>query len=665
MALFSSPLPPLPSPSPTPASLPATVLAPGPQDTLATADTPALIDASTGRTLTYAALRGRVAAAAAGATARLGLAKGDVALLMGPNDVDWVVAAHAVVAAGGVVSPAGARGTVGEVERQLRAGGAVAVFVGVDCLPVVRAVVAQRAAQRRRGGEEDDSVAAAAVVAPRVGGDALVIVVLDGNEGDGAWRATPGHDGFLSFSDLVDAGIPLAAAAAAASAAAGDGGAPAPALSPVPIDAAMDVAALPFSSGTTGISKGVVLTHANLIANVRQLDAHAQAAATAAKADGAGGDDGGVGGGGSGRCAAPPATPERDTVLAVLPLSHIYGFSLFCCHCLHVRSTVVLLRAFALPDFLTAIASHRVSLVYVVPPLVAALAAHPLVASFNLSSLRRMVCGAAPLPDSTARAATARLGVPITQGFGLTETSPVTHLAPPGAGTSLDAAADLLGCIGVPVASTECKVVDMETGEPLPAGAEGELCIRGPQVMRGYLAEPPPPRASTPADAAEPSPATDATAAAALPRRALTLNTRCIDADGFFHTGDLVTVRPDGVFRVVGRAKELIKYKGVAVPPAEVEAVLLDHPSIVDTAVVGVPDGEAGELPRAYIVLAPGAVLSPADVAAWVHARVSPHKRLRGGVVAVAAIPKSPAGKVLRRLLVQESAVGGVGGATA
>ncbi|KAK1859303.1 hypothetical protein I4F81_001900 [Pyropia yezoensis] len=657
MALFSSPLPPLPSPSPTPASLPATVLAPGPQDTLATADTPALIDASTGRTLTYAALRGRVAAAAAGATARLGLAKGDVALLMGPNDVDWVVAAHAVVAAGGVVSPAGARGTVGEVERQLRAGGAVAVFVGVDCLPVVRAVVAQRAAQRRRGGEEDDSVAAAAVVAPRVGGDALVIVVLDGNEGDGAWRATPGHDGFLSFSDLVDAGIPLAAAAAAASAAAGDGGAPAPALSPVPIDAAMDVAALPFSSGTTGISKGVVLTHANLIANVRQLDAHAQAAATAAKADGAGGDDGGVGGGGSGRCAAPPATPERDTVLAVLPLSHIYGFSLFCCHCLHVRSTVVLLRAFALPDFLTAIASHRVSLVYVVPPLVAALAAHPLVASFNLSSLRRMVCGAAPLPDSTARAATARLGVPITQGFGLTETSPVTHLAPPGAGTSLDAAADLLGCIGVPVASTECKVVDMETGEPLPAGAEGELCIRGPQVMRGYLAEPPPPRASTPADAAEPSPATDATAAAALPRRALTLNTRCIDADGFFHTGDLVTVRPDGVFRVVGRAKELIKYKGVAVPPAEVEAVLLDHPSIVDTAVVGVPDGEAGELPRAYIVLAPGAVLSPADVAAWVHARVSPHKRLRGGVVAVAAIPKSPAGKVLRRLLVQESAL--------
>lgn len=241
----------------------------------------------------------------------------------------------------------------------------------------------------------------------------------------------------------------------------------------------------------------------------------------------------------------------------------------------------------------------------------------------------------------------------------------MTHLAPPGAGTSLDAAADLLGCIGVPVASTECKVVDMETGEPLPAGAEGELCIRGPQVMRGYLAEPPPPRASTPADAAEPSPATDATAAAALPRRALTLNTRCIDADGFFHTGDLVTVRPDGVFRVVGRAKELIKYKGVAVPPAEVEAVLLDHPSIVDTAVVGVPDGEAGELPRAYIVLAPGAVLSPADVAAWVHARVSPHKRLRGGVVAVAAIPKSPAGKVLRRLLVQESAVGGVGGATA
>lgn len=184
-------------------------------------------------------------------------------------------------------------------------------------------------------------------------------------------------------------------------------------------------------------------------------------------------------------------------MLAVLPLSHIYGFTMFCCHALHVRSTVVLLRAFALPDFLGAIAAHRVSLVYVVPPLVAALAAHPLVAAHDLSSLRRLVCGAAPLPDAIAVAAAARLGVPLTQGYGLTETSPVTHLAPPGAGARLDAAAALLGCIGMPVASTECKVVDVESGEPLPPGAEGELCIRGPQVMRGYLAAPtpPPPRA--------------------------------------------------------------------------------------------------------------------------------------------------------------------------
>lgn len=407
MTVFSSPLPPLPPPPLTPASLPATVLSPGPHDTPATADTPALIDASTGRTLTYAALRGRVAAAAAAATAELGLAKGDVVLLMGPNDVDWVVAAHAVVAAGGVVSPAGARGTVGEVERQLSAGGAVAVLVGVDCLPVVRAVVAQRAAQRRQEAGGDGHAAAAAVVAPRVGGGALVVVVLDGNEGDGAWRATPGHEGFHSFSDLVDAGTAAVAAGAAGGSAVG---APADALSPVPIDAAADVAALPFSSGTTGMSKGVVLTHANLIANVRQLDAHAQAAAAAATD----GEDGDRDGDGAATAAAPS---PRDTVLAVLPLSHIYGFSLFCCHCLHVRSTVVLLRAFALPDFLSAIATYQVSLVYVVPPLVAALAAHPLVASFNLSSLRRMVCGAAPLPDPIARAATARLDVPITQGM--------------------------------------------------------------------------------------------------------------------------------------------------------------------------------------------------------------------------------------------------------
>jgi len=349
--------------------------------------------------------------------------------------------------------------------------------------------------------------------------------------------------------------------------------------------------------------------------------------------------------------------------LAVLPLSHIYGFTLFCCHALHVRSTVVLLRAFALPAFLSAIVTHRVSLVYVVPPLVAALAAHPLVAAYDLSSLRRLVCGAAPLADAVAAAASERLGVPLTQGYGMTEASPVTHLAPPGAGTRRDAAAALLGCIGVPVASTECKVVSVSSGAALPAGEEGELCVRGPQVMRGYLVEAPPaPALAPPPRAAAAAGAHGGGAAAGAPpvgggparprRPPLVLDTSSIDADGFLHTGDLVVVRPnDGAFRIVGRLKELIKYKGAAVAPAEVEAVLLAHPSIVDAAVVGVPDADAGELPRAYVVVAPGADLPAAAVAAWVTARVAPHKRLRGGVVHVAGIPKSPAGKILRRLL--------------
>jgi len=365
-------------------------------------------------------------------------------------------------------------------------------------------------------------------------------------------------------------------------------------------------------------------------------------------------------------------------VLAVLPLSHIYGFTLFCCHSLHVRSTVVLLRAFALPAFLSAVATHGVSLVYAVPPLVAALAAHPLIAAYDLSSLTRIVCGAAPLADAVAAAASARLGVPLTQGFGLTEASPVTHLAPPGDGARTDGAAALLGCIGVPLPSTECKVVCVASGAPLPAGEEGELCVRGPQVMRGYLVEPPPPppppRAAAAAatdddDARGGGAAATAAAAAAAaagrvspcgraparPRRApMAVDATCIDADGFLHTGDLVVVRPDGVFRIVGRLKELIKYKGAAVAPAEVEAVLLAHPSIVDAAVVGVPDADAGQLPRAFVVVAPGATLPAAAVEAWVHARVAPHKRLRGGVVHVAGIPKSPAGKILRRLLTAE-----------
>ena len=248
--------------------------------------------------------------------------------------------------------------------------------------------------------------------------------------------------------------------------------------------------------------------------------------------------------------------------------------------------------------------------VCVVPPIAVALAKHPAVDAHDLSSLENVVSGAAPLDAELARAVAHRLGCRVTQGYGMTELSPVSHCVPDG--VDLDVAT-----VGPLLPNLEAMVVDPETGAELPPGERGELWCRGPNVMAGYL--------------------NDAEATSAT-----------LDGEGWLHTGDLVTVDPGGVFTVVDRLKELIKYRGWSVAPAELEAVLLAHERIADAAVIGVLDADGQEVPKAFVVAQPGADLTAAEVTAFVAERVAPYKKVRV-VEFVDAIPKSASGKILRK----------------
>ena len=246
------------------------------------------------------------------------------------------------------------------------------------------------------------------------------------------------------------------------------------------------------------------------------------------------------------------------------------------------------------------------------PPMVVALAKHPLVDEYDLSSLRMVFSGAAPLSAELAAEAGTRLDCEVVQGYGMTELSPVTHATPSG---------DFVpGSVGVTVPNTELRIVDVETGADLGVDRDGEVWVRGPQVMKGYLNNP------------------EATAST-------------VDNDGWLHTGDIGHVDDNGHLFVVDRLKELIKYKGFQVPPAELEGVLLEHPGIADAAVVGRPDEEAGEVPVGYVVLKTDVGdVTPDQIRTYVAERVARYKQL-ADVVVIEEIPKSASGKILRRVL--------------
>jgi acyl-CoA synthetase (AMP-forming)/AMP-acid ligase II len=484
-------------------------------------DAVALIDAATDRRVTCGEIVEATRRMSSGLVRR-GFVKGDVFAIICPNVLEYPVALLAVAEAGGVATTINPLGTVDDFAHQLQETSARFVLT----VPALLDRVPEAA--RRAGGTEVFVIGQAAGAAP--------------------------------FSDLLD---------------------PDPVEVSVPIDPARDLAAMPWSSGTSGRPKGVMLTHRNLIAQLHQF-------------------------GGAQRIAPGGA------LIAVLPFFHIYGLVLILFASLWRGLPLVVMARFEFDPFLAALARYRVVFAPIVPPIVVGLTKHPGVDRHDLSALRYVMSGAAPLGADVERACAERLGCTVLQGYGMTELSGASQLYP------LEGATPRSGSVGFLAASMEARVVDLETGADQGPDARGELLLRGPNVMQGYLHQP------------------DATA-------------RTLDPDGWLRTGDIAYVDPDGHWYIVDRVKELIKYKGHQVAPADLEAVLLAHPSIADAAVVPSPCEEAGEVPKAYVVLKEP--LSPDQIMAYVAEKVSPLDKVRR-VAIVDSIPKSPSGKILRRVLV-------------
>ncbi|MCL4150611.1 UNVERIFIED_CONTAM: hypothetical protein GTU68_022716 [Idotea baltica] len=305
---------------------------------------------------------------------------------------------------------------------------------------------------------------------------------------------------------------------------------------------------------------------------------------------------------------------ENEVALAVLPFFHIYGMQVLMNSLLAEGVTVLSMPRFDMEKGLELIQEHKVTQFFAVPPIVLGLAKHPAVDNYDLSSLRKIFCGAAPLGGDLATEASERIGCAIVQGFGMTELSPVSHAT---VGDDFKS-----GSSGWTVPNTECRIVD-DLGVDVAEGAEGELWVRGPQVMVGYLNN------------------DEATA-----------NT--IDSDGWLHTGDVARLDEDHHMFIVDRVKELIKYKGFQVPPAELEALIATHPAVADVAVIGVPEVEAGELPKAFVVVRPGESVTAEEIQEFVAGHVASYKKIRL-VEFTDEIPKSASGKILRRFLRDQS----------
>ncbi|MDF9749775.1 AMP-binding protein [Arthrobacter sp. ES3-54] len=495
-------------------------------------DRVAVVDGTTGAETTYRALRGQIDALA-GAVAAQGLGVNGVAAILCPNVPAFAAVFHGLLRAGATVTTVNSLYTADEIAIQLTDAGAGWLFTVSALLPAAR-----EAAQR-------------------TGIPAARLVVLDG------------ADGHPSLGDLLALS------------------APAPRVS---FDPATHVAVLPYSSGTTGRPKGVMLSHRNLIANVEQARGLL-----------------GVG-------------PE-DRLLALLPFFHIYGLTVLLNLALRQRARLVTMPRFDLPEFLRIIQEHRCSYLFIAPPVAVALSKHPLVAEYDLGSVHTTLSGAAPLDGELGARLAERLGCRVLQGYGMTEMSPVSHLIPH------DSRDVPVSSVGHTVPNMQCRLVDPATGEDIPVPAEGtsapgHLLCRGPNVMLGYL--------NRPQETAD-----------------------TLDADGFLRTGDIATVRADGVVTIVDRLKELIKYNGYQIAPAELEALLLTHPGIADSAVIGTLDADGQEVPKAFVVRQPGAdgdALDVAGVMDFVAAKVAPFKKIRR-VEFIEAVPKSASGKILRRML--------------
>uniref|UniRef100_A0ACD5THL7 Uncharacterized protein n=1 Tax=Avena sativa TaxID=4498 RepID=A0ACD5THL7_AVESA len=491
---------------------------------------PCLLDAATAASLSRADLRRLVSALAHGLRRTHRIRAGAVVLLILPNSIAFPVAFLAVLAAGGVATTMNPSSSRAEIADRLR-----------DTCPSL--VLASR----------DNAAKLPPSAAPVV----LVPETLPSAD-----------DEFVPFRALLDPDTARATDEFPCAEVGQD-----------------DAAAVLYSSGTSGRSKGVVLTHRNLIAMV-ELFVRFEA--------------------------SQYATPACDNVyLAALPMFHVYGLSLFAVGLLSLGSTVVVMSRFDVGEAVKAIRRYKVTHLPLVPPIMAALLRANSAAALSLDSLVQVSSGAAPLSGRLIQDfLQAFPHVDFIQGYGMTES---TAVGTRGFNTSKH---KKYASVGLLAPNTHAKIIDLETGFCLPPGSCGDLWLHGPAIMKGYL----------------------------------NAEDTCTRNDGWLQTGDLAYFDSDGYLYIVGRLKDTIKYKGFQIAPADLEAVLVQHPGIVDVAVTSAEDEEAGEIPVAFVVRKPGSTLTCEQLMEYVAKQVSPYKKVRK-VIFVEAIPKSPAGKVLRRLL--------------
>ena len=495
----------------------------------------AIVDGLSGREHTFNEVH-ECTAKFSSALNRMGFSRGSVLSICCPNIPEYCTLFFGALASGGVVSTVNPAYTSGELAYQFENSGSNFIATIPSLLPTVF-----EAAEKARVGK----------------------IIVVGTEHESTGRGS----NLISYTQLLEDSGSL--------------------FDPASVKAKEDIAVLPYSSGTSGLAKGVMLTHHNVIANTLQLN-HPELL---------------------------HFHEDGTSILGVLPFFHIYGMVTVLFSSLYAGSKIVLLPQFEPESFLNAISKYKTDIVNIVPPLILFLAKHPMVDEYDLSCIRQITSGAAPLGGDLVDAARERIGCEvIRQGYGLTETSPVTHLVPDSCSTPKPQS------VGTPVRSMEVKVVDPDIHTALGAGKEGEVWMRGPNIMKGYLNLP------------------DATKS-------------CLMVDGgWFRSGDIGYFDEDGWFYITDRLKELIKVKGLQVAPAELEALLLNHQKIADAAVIGVPNERLGEAPKAYVVKK-DASLDEKEVEDYVAERVTKHKHLAGGVEFIDAIPKSASGKILRRIL--------------